>query len=234
MLTTAGCTHYQFPATHLESPEVTGGKEFGKPARLELLALEQGTDLNSRATLASPSEKNPNPQPQAPKSFANLAAGIYGALGEKMDIGLRIRALAPPSLRFKYQFTGEPEATTHEDNLSASFAASAGFLMGAGSTYYTADASVPVGYRLWNRHLFWIAPFFSMGGVNGMTMLATSMNGTKPVSSAGISQYGAGLGYQYTILGLFWRMELTYALGGAIEQSQMGGLYLGTLVGLTL
>ena len=235
----SGCAHYYLPATHLETPEARGSAGIG---RLELIGIQSGADLNAPPTMSTPDpESTELSKPQLQSSFANFGFGFMAAVNDRIDIGVRMQPYAPLLFRFKYQVSGVPETSAKARDFSAAIAASTGLLLGSEVTYFLGDLAVPLGYRAWDRHLFSLSPFLGFASLSGMQVPAASAQpGVKSLpatalnpTSASTMQYGISLGYQYSILGLMLRSELAY-LKGSLAESQIGGLFLGSLVGFNL
>jgi len=234
-----GCAHYYLPANHLETPESRGAGT----GRLEWVNFGGASDLTALAKRPSPDpETGEQGSPQVQKAFPIYSFAFSFPVAEKMEAGIRIIPYAPTMLRFKYQFTGLPESEAKKGNWAASVASSAGLLLAQGTSgkegvsYYLFDLAVPVGYRVLDHHLVSLTPFFSLGGISGVALAAgytERVTTSQVVTSTSFNQYGAGLGYQYNILSLFFRSELAY-LKGSLLNSEIGGISFGVSTGLTL
>ena len=239
LLLNAGCAHYYLPANHLEPPE-SRGTGIG---RLEWVNFGMASDLNAFAKVpAADPETGEQGAQQVQKAFPVYSFGFSFPVGEKMEAGIRLQPYAPPMLRFKYQFAGVPESEAKKESWAAAVASSAGLLLAQGSTpgegisYYLLDLAVPVGYRAWENHLFSVIPFFNLAGISGVALAASHpgrVSSSNVSNSNSLIQYGAGLGYQYTVMAIFLRAELAY-LKGSLGESELGGLFFGISTGLVL
>ncbi|MCM2324790.1 MAG: hypothetical protein NDJ90_16140 [Oligoflexia bacterium] len=200
----------------METPEARG---VGKAGRIEVAGVLMGTDLNEQ-----PTREGGVPQTQA---ALVPSLGYAMPVSNQVDVGVRIQPMAPLSLRLKYQFAGTSEA---EGKLGFAAAAvvSPGILLGKNGSTATRllsfDTAFPLGYRIRERHLFFLAPFFTYASLSGTTETG---------ATASIFQYGSGLGHQYTLDALYLRTELTLAKG-AMGDSTIGDFYFGALFGFLL
>jgi hypothetical protein len=224
----SGCAHYYLPASQLESPETVGPDRIG---RLELVGIQSGTDL-----LTAPTKQAADPttgtvsDPVLSSSLINYAFGVTLAVTPVLDVGIKLEPFAPLLARAKYQFIGDPESKAHVGNLSLSASGSGGLLLARynanGVTFYSFNAAVIGGYRLFEHHLFSLAPFFNLAGISGIDP-----------ASGSATLYGASLGYQYDAEALILRGELTWA-SGSVSQSagsaNAGGFFPGLLIGFKL
>jgi hypothetical protein len=228
----SGCAHYYWPASQLESPEVTGNAwGEGRIGHLEPLSIQSGTDLIEPAEIQRPDTfTGETADPILSSSLINYAFGTTLAITPEIDVGVRISPFAPVLARGKYQLYGDPESKAQPGNLSLSAAAAVGFLLatfdGESVAFYTGNASLIGGYRFFKSHTVSFSPVLSLAGISGV--------GT--ASGTGL-RYGAGVGYQYDAEALVWRVELI-GLSGSFSQStgptQAGGFFPGMLLGLKL
>lgn len=255
LLQLQGCAHYVLPANRLETPEARGtsildstqtdqhdprlSRPFGRVEGGMLMGIDL---IEEPYQGAADAVTGVVPKPEAqPATIAAL--GFVAGLSDRIDLGIRVTSHAPFSFRFKYQLSGEPELTAKAGNFSTAIVVSPGILIGTYSggaaptstMYFSGDISFIAGYRIWNRHLFSLAPFITFGSLSGVPETAADAvhTGRTSPSSASFSQYGAGLGYQYSLETLFLRGEATYTLG-AIGQTQLNGIHFGALLGLAL
>jgi len=232
----SGCSHYYLPANHLETPEVSGPDRVG---RLEILSFQSGTDLISPAQLTTPAPTSSTaPVAVLQEVTPSYTFGFDVATTESLDLGVKVGVDVPLTIVGKYQVYGAPESRAQARNLSAAVMISPGVLNSNGVLYYLVDAAVPVGYRIWQNHLLSLTPFFSFGGISGVSIPAVPSPSGSGVSSpattsATFDQYGIALGYQYTLLAIHLRGELSY-LGGAMQTAQIGGFYAGASLGFNL
>lgn len=224
----SGCAHYYLPANQLESPETVGPDRIG---RLELVGIQSGTDLLTAPTRqAADPTTGAVPDPVLSSSLINYAFGATLAVTPALDLGVKIEPFAPLLARAKYQFLGAPESKAHAGNLSVSGSGSGGFLLASynasGVTFYSFNAAVIGGYRIFEHHLASLAPFINLAGISGVG-----------IASGSGMRYGASLGYQYDAEMLILRGELTWA-SGSISQTagsaNAGGIFPGLLFGVKL
>lgn len=245
----SGCATYMLPASHLETPEARGKPNSG---RVELFAIQMGTDLLGDAEYVTfePDEETKVADPPVYRTGQALAGafGFVMGLDEKIDVGVRIPAQAPLALRFKYQLSGKPETEAAKGNFSTAIAASPGILLGENegrtTTFFSGDIAFIAGYRVRDRHLLILTPFFNFGSISGVpttvaqsteTTPTTTTGGanasTGPGASASATQYGGALGYQYDIDALIFRTEVAYALG-KVGTPEINGVFVGALLGM--
>ena len=223
----SGCAHYYMPANHFVTPEAVGGKShFG---RLEWLGLQSGSDLTDPAnTVAAAAGSTDAPTQELQKTWAHPTFSFSYALKNNLDLSLKIEPYAPLLLSLKYQFVGLPEDESKPGNFSMAIQASGGLMLGAfegvSTSYYLLDGILVGGYRIAERHLAYLGPYFSLAGISGIASL----------SSTSANQYGACLGYQYRLESVFTRLELVWGLGGALGESKIKGFFGGAQVGFLL
>jgi hypothetical protein len=253
-----GCSHYYLPANRLESPEARGEGSLG---RFEVAGAQSGVDLVSNPQLVTP-QADPQTGAQDPSylqmqnAIGNFLVGFNRALSDRIDLGVRFSPYAPVEARFKYQLTGLPETKADRGNFSMAALAGAGFTLGSGGTggssvtFFSGEAALLAGYRVWSRHLFSLGPFFSFGSLSGTGPSGVSNGGGGSGSGSGssslpsgitapaatgnsASEYGGALGYQYTIEQLFLRAEVAYVLG-SVGSAKISGIDPAVLIGLAL
>ena len=232
MLFSTGCSHYILPVNHLETPEVRGE---GKIGRLEGPGIFMGNDLSKSPVMSKADATKGETAVPLVRSGFNTGIGFVKAWSDKIDIGVRFQPQAPFALRFKYQLTGHPEIQSKKGDFSTAVAFAPGFLMAPNSvSFFSYDMSYIAGYRLGDHHLISLSPFFTSATLSGVRQnVAGSTGGGPGPDSITANQYGVGLGYQYTVEDLFLRPEIAYAKGSVVD-SQVGGFYLGALLGLQL
>ena len=221
--TLTGCAsgNYYLPGTPLISPEAIGP---GGRGHLDLVGLQGGKQL-----LGTPQQgaRDPNtailPTPVLPTSFPNLFLGIWFPVDEETDLGIRLSANAPLLLSVRRQLNGNTRSTSQPGNFSISLVGSGGLLLGSGTQYWLVEAAAPVGYRLWQHHLFSLTPSFRLGGLQGDALPATGA----------MTPFSAALGYQYDVASLIFRFEGAWA-AGTFARSNGDVSTGGTLFGLSL
>jgi hypothetical protein len=229
----SGCATYSLPGVRLETPEASG-REY--QVDFEAVGVFSGTDLNERPSFYRPGSSDPEEPPPDPyyaaQSTMRYGVGAMVSVDRKFDVGLRFHPQVPPTLRLKYQLVGEPGEGAPDGNISLSVVAAPGFLPG----YFLADFSLPFGYRLSRKHLFWLSPFYTMASLSGLSSSAgeTGPAVTGTTYSSSPSSLGAGLGYQFGVKYLFLRAEGAYVLSGAIGEVRIQGISFGALVGFRL
>ncbi len=220
-----GCAHYQSPITHLESPETA---KKGRPGRLELIGGYLSTSLDvepvSKTKMVSGVATT---EITANSSEPGFMTGYLFPIIDQLEIGFRMIPMGPLTLRGKYQFTGPTEDEAVSGDFSMAAVLGTGLLFGSwtgvSTTLFSFDVALPVGYRIFNRHLVFLTPFFNL----------TSLSGAAAVSC---SRYGAGLGYQYTFENFFFRAEVPYAAGSLVGTATgtIGSIFPGAMIGLNL
>ena len=225
VLSLTGCATYYFPANRLETPEAAGP---GRLGHVEALAFQGGNDLLARATQAGADpETGKVPTPALQPTLINPVFGFSYALSPRLDLGVRFQPFAPLLFRAKYQLSGEPEAGAHQGNFSTALSGAAGLMLTAASgtmvTQYYLDVAFLAGYRLWEHHLFALAPYFAFGGLSGYS---TGSSGTG-------MQYGGGLTYQYDVESVFLRLEESRNFG-AYNSKDLGGYFTGVMFGFRI
>ncbi len=225
----SGCAHYMLPATHLDTPETLGATELGQ---IEFPALLLGADLNATPTTQVVTDKDGNVTSTYLQGGQGLLAGggFVLRLGDRTEAGIRVLPLAPLAVRIKHQLAGEDEAHSHRKNFSLAVVGSPGFIAGMGggssgsaqASLLSIDAGLIAGYRLWEKHLFTLTPFFTFASLSNAGTTANSA-----------TQFGAGLGYQYQLENFFLRTEAAYT-SGSLGTTRIGGIFFGALLGLNL
>lgn len=221
----SSCAHYTLPVTHLETPETLGASAIG---RVELGALMTGADLNASPTTQVERDQDGNVTSTYLQGGQGILAGsgFVLRLGPRTEAGIRVLPLAPVSLRVKHQLAGEDESASHRGSYSIAVVGSPGFITGDNgglqASFFSFDLALVGGYRLWERHLFTLTPFFSLASLSNVTETGTSA-----------TQFGAGLGYQYLLENFFVRGEIALS-SGSLSSTRIGGIYFGALLGLNL
>ncbi len=237
----SGCAHYQLPVSELESSEVSGRKGI---ARLEALSIIGGSDLINEPTADPPTQEEIEAGDTTTeyKVGGSWSAGwgILVGIGERSEIGARFSTQGPFTLRYKHQWLGLNRSDAPKGNLSSSLVLAPGFLLGQSdgrsTQFYAIRVSNPFGYRLGPSHLLLLSPFFAWGSVNGVPRTAGDTDATQIPSdgtSGSATQYGAGLGYEYEVMDLLARAEISYALG-SMGEAKIGGFFVGAQLGFRI
>jgi len=229
-----GCAHYTLPEGRLDSPETRGQTGLG---RLELLRIEPSTNLT-----AAPSPARTDPEtgvlgkPAMKRNLAHPSASFSAGLGEGWDAGITLHPSAPFALRAKRQLSGLSEPQAAQGNFSTALTGGAGILLGSSSgnsvVYWLADFAFLAGYRIWERHLFSIAPSVTLASLSGPT-LPVEVGATSGIGgdSASATSFGAALGYQYNLEGMRLRSEISWKTG-SFGQAKLGGFGMAGSFGL--
>lgn len=206
----ASCSHYYVPATHLASSEIGGER---RVLEIQPIRLQGGT----RFTQA---------QKVAEKTFLQFGAQTFFPVTPKIEAGLQIQPYAPLMVLGKTQVIGrtdsDPIAENFVDKISVSLQGGPGFLLGSGGVnVFAFDLCTPTGFRLGEKNLVMLVPFFNTASLNGS------------VSQGSISQYGIGLAHQLESESILLRTEIMN-VNGSNENSEISGYLLGIGLGLKL
>jgi hypothetical protein len=210
------CAHYYLPANHFQVSETA---QESRVAVLDVL-FTSGTNLTDPPVLKV---KDSVSELKLQSVQAVPALRLALPLSKRSEIAFCLQASAPLLLTYKNQVVGSQTL----DSFSLSLGGGGGFLVGnqgsAHTTYTLFEGFVSSGYRLSEKHLFWLSPFFSFAQLSGVSTLQ--------VSSA--NQFGINLGYQYSIESLLLRSEVSW-IKGSMGQSIASGFSGGASFGLSL
>jgi hypothetical protein len=223
----SACSHYRLPGAFQESPEVAGP---GRTGRIEVGAAG-GFNLQGDPIEGRPDAETGEVPPDRAAASPPLPWLSYGvALGERLELRLRVPAGAPLTLRLQRQLSGAPERDEAR-GFAASVAGGGGLLLGrsGGSTvtYFALDAGLPAGWR-WNiTHLTTLTPWLRWSSFTGPA-LAIAPNG-----SLSALQWGLGLGHRLHWDDFYVQLELG-RLGGSAGEYSLSGFSGGLSAGLRL
>jgi len=229
-LAASGCATYTLPTSRLESPEASGPDRVG---RVEV-GSQSGVDLVTAAAEVVPPAAADGTQPASTfvlsSSLINPWGSFTRALGESLDVSVKIQPASPLMIKAKYQLSGAPESKADKGNFPIAATAGGGLLMGVPSSGsvmgFGFDVGLLAGYRLGTRHLVMLSPYLSFLSLSGLAATAGASSGSAMI-------YGGALGYQYTLYSLFLKLEASYTLGGSGTNSA-SPLGFGAALGVNL